>query len=530
MASRALRADVVIVGAGSAGCALAARLSENPDRRVILVEAGGRPCNPWIDVPIGYFKTVGHPSHDWRFETDPESELDDRRVPWPRGKGLGGTSLINGMLYLRGHRDDYDEWARQGNRGWSWNEVLPYFQRAAGPETIAGETSGPLAVSRLPRDPLSDAFIEAAGLAGVPGIEDFNQGENHGAGYFRMTVKSGRRVSTARGYLQAARHRPNLAILTRARALRLKVHKGRATGVEVLVRGRPAQIEADSEVVLSAGAVQSPQLLQLSGIGDPQLLGRLGVPLVAALPGVGQNLQDHLQVRLLYRCEGAETLNDVAHSWRLKAREAARYLLQRTGALAYGIYRAGAFLHAGPGDGRPDIQAHFGLVSFDRPHQPPHRLPGVTLSACILRPSSRGRIEAASADPLVAPRIAANYLRAHDDRDLAVRAVRRMREIAAQPPLARYLREELDPGAAANRDADVLAWIRRRAVSIFHPVGTCRMGPDNDAGAVVDPELRVRGIDGLRVVDGSVMPSIVSGNTNAPIIMIAERAADLIRR
>lgn len=532
MAPSRWEADVVIVGAGSAGCALAGRLSENPALKVLLVEAGQPSANPWLHIPIGYFKTVGHPDHDWGFQCEADPSMGDRQLPWPRGKGLGGSSLINGMLYLRGHRKDYDQWSALGNAGWDWDSVLPYFMRSAHREQDATPTcgqGGPLWVANVPRDRLSDAFVQAATRTGIPATDNFNTGDNTGVGYFQMTTRNGRRMSAARAYLDPARARPNLQILSGAQALRVIVEGGRATGVQVLHEGQPRVLHAHHEVILSAGAIQSPQLLQLSGVGDADALRALGVAPVAHLPGVGENLQDHLQVRPSYRCQGVETLNDIANSrWR-SAREFLRYTTTRTGSLRNGVYRAGAFLPIAPASGDwPDVQIHFGLVSFDRPHQPPHPFPGITLSACLLRPESRGSIRIASTNPLQAPQIRSGYLSAPSDQRMAVAMVRRMREIAAADPLARLIVAEHEPGPALTSDAQLLDWARRRAGSIFHPVGTCAMGPDNDPNAVVDARLRVRGVQGLRVVDGSVMPRIVSGNTNAPIIMIAEKAADLV--
>lgn len=526
--------DIIVVGAGSAGCTLAARLSEDPHLHITLIEAGTPSQYPWLDIPIGYFKTVGNPAHDWKFETQEEAGMADRRLPWPRGKGLGGSSLINGMLYLRGHRLDYDRWASLGNTGWSWDEVLPYFQRAMNTDRpLPGDgQGGPLWVSELPHDPLSDAFIAAAARSGIKTTADFNGGDNSGAGYFRMNTHRGQRMSTERAYLREAMKRPNLKVISGAQITQVLMQDQRAQGVAWVKDGNAHQLHANNEVVLCAGAIQSPQILQLSGIGPSALLAQHKISTVVDLPGVGENLQDHLQVRPSYRCEGVETLNDVANSQWRSARDYLRYQLTRTGPLATGVYRAGAFLsldNSAQTDW-PNVQIHFGLVSFDRPHQPPHPFPGVTLSACMLRPDSRGRIQIGSADPLARPNIHAGYLSAESDQRLAIQMVRKMREIASQAPLSSFIVQEHEPGESQQSDAEILDWVRRRAGSIFHPVGTCSMGLHTDPLSVVDSRLRVHGVQGLRVVDGSVMPHIVSGNTNAPIIMLAEKAADLIRQ
>ncbi|WP_432695012.1 GMC family oxidoreductase [Marinobacterium sp. YM272] len=528
------KTDILIVGGGSAGATLAGRLSENPQLKVTLVEAGKQSLYPWLQIPIGYFKTVGNPRFDWGFETEADASMGNRKLPWPRGRGLGGSSLINGMLYLRGHKEDYDQWSSLGLKGWDWDSVLPYFKKSQNRPAVSGDTigqEGPLTVSELPRDKLSDAFIASAEQAGIPRTDDFNTGDNEGAGYLQMTIKDGRRMSTGRAFIKPVMGRSNLTVITGWQATRILFEGKRASGVVFTSKEGEKTIHAATEVILCAGALQSPQLLQLSGVGPASLLTRFGIPVVSELPGVGRNLADHLQVRPAYRCKaGVETLNDVANSTVKGAREFLKYLLLRQGDLRNGVYRAGAFYKSSADVAWPDVQIHFGLVSFDRPHQPPHPFPGVTLSACILRPYSRGSLEIQSTDPEMPPKIEHGYLQDQRDIDLAIAMVRKMREIATSGPLAELLESEYEPGQAAQSDAEILEWIRNRAASIFHPVGTCAMGTDDNPEAVVDERLRVRGVESLRVVDGSIMPIIVSGNTNAPIIMIAEKAADMIQQ
>lgn len=527
------KTDILIIGAGSAGATLAGRLSEVADLKVTLIEAGAPGFNPWIHIPIGYSKTVGNPEHDWGFKTEAHESMAGRQLPWPRGRGVGGSSLINGMLYLRGHKEDYNHWASLGLEGWDWDSVLPYFKKSQSRPGASGATigqDGPLGVSELPRDDISDAFVESAQAVGIPFTNDFNTGENEGAGYLQMTIKDGRRMSSGRAYIKPVMNRPNLKVITGWQATRVLFDGKRATGAEFHTKDGTRTIEATTEVILCAGALQSPQLLQLSGVGPRALLQKFDIPVVSDLPGVGQNLADHLQVRPVFKCKnGVETLNQVANSTLKGAREFFKYLLFRKGDLRNAVYRAGAFYKSSEQVGWPDVQIHFGLVSFDRPHQPPHDFPGITLSACMLRPYSRGSVDIQSANPLAAPRIEHGYLSDQRDVDFAIAMVRKMREITATGPLSDIVESEFTPGAAAQTDEEILDWVRKSAASIFHPVGTCAMGTEQNPDAVVDARLRVKGVEALRVVDGSIMPMIVSGNTNAPIIMIAEKAADMIK-
>lgn len=522
--------DYIIVGAGSAGCVLAARLSEDPSLRVLLLEAGGRDWHPFIHMPAGLAKLVHNRRMNWDYYTEPEPELANRRLWWPRGKVLGGSSSINAMCYVRGHPRDYDEWAALGCPGWSFAEVLPYFRKAEcnarGGDAFHG-ADGPLSVEDLRYvNPLSQLAIEAAVAAGFPRNDDFNGPHQEGFGLYQVTQRAGRRASAARAYLGMARGRSNLRILTGAFAERVEIRGGRAVAVHFRRFGRRHRVEAAREVLLAAGAINSPQLLMLSGIGHPDALRRLGIEVVCESPEVGLNLQDHLDVCVLRQCTERITydrVNDLAL--------VLEYLFTRRGIGTSNIAEAGGFVRSRLArDERPDLQFHFVPAMLDDHGR--NRLPGdgFTMHVCVLRPESRGLIELKSADPRVPPRIRPRYLSDSEGRDLRtlIEGVRLARAILAQPPLRPFAGPEIFPGAQVEDEAAIVDFIRRKAETIYHPVGTCRMG--SDEGAVLDPQLRVRGVEGLRVVDASVMPRLIGGNTNAPVIMIAERAADLIRR
>jgi len=524
--------DYIIVGAGSAGCVLANRLSEDPGTRVLLLEAGPSDWHPFIHMPAGLAKLVGKKGVNWDYTTAPEPALGGRLLWWPRGKVLGGSSSINAMCYIRGNARDYDEWAALGAEGWHWDNVLPYFKRSEGNERGGSEFhggDGPLGVSD-PRhkNPLSEVFLEASRQAGYAASDDFNGARQEGFGWYQTTTRDGARSSSAQAYLKPVRKRPNLTVITRATASRVVIEDGRATGVVYAVGGKGAFCEgAAKEVILCGGAINSPQLLMLSGIGPAAHLRQHGIDVVSDLPGVGGNLQDHLDVCTLQRClrqVSYDNLSDVAVGL--------QYYLFKKGPGTSNIAETGGFLRSTlADDDRPDIQFHFVPAQLDDHGR--NILPGYgyTLHACGLHPRSRGRIFLASASVADKVRIEAGYLSDPEGYDLKVllEALRLSREILAQPAFAGYRGEELQPGAKVQDEAGLVDFIRRKSESIYHPVGTCRMGRVGDPGTVVDPQLRVIGVSGLRVVDASVMPKLVSGNTNAPTMMIAERAADLIR-
>jgi choline dehydrogenase len=524
-------ADYVIVGAGSAGCALAARLSADGRHTVLLLEAGPRDTYPWLHIPIGYAKTMFNPRVNWCFHTEPEPGMHDRRIYWPRGKTLGGSSAINGLIAIRGQAQDYARWAAAGNPGWGYADVLPYFKRLEhapeGDPAYHGR-DGPVWCSPIRRKhPLIEAVIAGCAELGIARNDDFNGATQEGAGYYQLTTRHGWRCSAATAYLKPARRRRNLHVATEARATRVVFAGRRAVGVVYRQHGVAHTAKARREVLLCAGAVQTPQLLQLSGVGPAALLTALGIPLVHELPGVGENLQDHLQARVIFECTRPITTNDDLNSlWRRLAM-GLDYLFTRGGPMAVGINQGGIFARVDPAAATPDVQFHVATLSSDMAGSAPHRFSGFTLSVCQLRPESRGFVRIQSADPLAAPAMQANYLATAQDQRTLVEGIRLARRLAATRALGPYVRAEYRPGPDATSDAALLDFARDTGGTIFHPSGTCRMG--SDALAVVDAALRVHGLEGLRVIDCSVMPTLTSGNTNLPVIMIAEKAADLIR-
>ena len=522
--------DYIVVGAGSAGCVIANRLTENGRHRVLLLEAGPADRYPWIHIPIGYGKTMFHRVYNWGFETEPEPRMANRRMYWPRGRVLGGSSSINGLIYVRGQPEDYDRWEAAGNAGWGWKDVLPAFIRSEhnsrGRSEFHGD-AGPQWCSDIgARHELMEAIIRAGEELGVPRTDDFNAGRQEGVGYYQLFTHNGLRCSSAVGYLRPARSRPNLQVQTEAHATRVLFEGSRAVGVEYRRDGVLQQARAAREVILSAGALQSPQLLQLSGVGPAALLQRHGIPVIADRPGVGENLQDHLQLRLIYKVAKPITTNDQLRTLTGKIGIGLQWLLQRRGPLAVGINQGGLFTRLMAQAASPDIQFHFATLSADVAGGAPHPWPGCTFSVCQLRPESRGTVRIASKDPLAAPAIHANYLSAELDRRYAVEMQRYARRLAATEALRPYLASEHRPGPDVRSEDELLDAAGRLGQTIFHPSGTCAMGRGDQA--VVDSALRVHGVSGLRVADCSIMPTLVSGNTHAPVVMIGEKAAEAI--
>jgi choline dehydrogenase len=524
--------DYIVVGAGTAGCLLANRLSADPQRRVLLVEAGGHDDYHWIHIPVGYLYCIGNPRTDWLFATEADPGLNGRSLRYPRGKVLGGCSSINGMIYMRGQARDYDAWAAStGDEAWRWAHCLPHFMRHEDHWRGGDELHGTGQEWRVERQRLSweilDAFAAAAREAGIPATEDFNRGNNEGVGYFEVNQKRGVRWNTSKAFLRPVVGRENLQVWTGAQTSRVLLEAGRAVGIEVLpVEGGEAiQARASREVVLCTGAVGTPQLLQLSGIGPPALLHEHGIALQHELPGVGENLQDHLQIRAVYAVQGVKTLNTMANSLWGKAAIGLEYLLRRSGPMSMAPSQLGAFTRSSPEHAWPNVEFHVQPLSLDAFGQPLHRYNAFTASVCNLNPTSRGFVRIASKRPQDAPRIQARYLSTAADRQVAADSLRLTRRIAAMPALAKYRPREVKPGVQFQSDEDLARLAGDIGTTIFHPVGTCKMGPAGDPAAVVDARLRVHGVAGLRIADASVMPTITSGNTNAPTLMIAERAA-----
>ena len=523
--------DYVIVGAGSAGCVLANRLSADADVSVLLLEAGGTDNYIWIHIPVGYLYTINNPRTDWRYVTEPDPGLNGRAIGYPRGKGLGGCSSINAMIYMRGQMEDYDGWRQMGNDGWSWQDVLPYFLRsedyAFGADTFHA-TGGEWRVEGIRVTwEILDAFRDAAVANGIPETDDFNRGDNEGCGYFKVNQKRGVRWNTSKAFLKPVRGRPNLTVMTEAQAEGVIFQGNRAAGVLFQHRGKPAAAAARGEVILSAGAIGSPQLLQVSGVGPGDLLQEYGIDIVHALPGVGENLQDHLQLRMIYKVKNTSTLNQEAASLLGRIAMGVRYALFRRGPLAMAPSHFGAFTRSDPSRSTPNLEYHIQPLSLDKFGEPLHPFPAFTASVANLRPESRGTVRIKNPDPAVYPAIRPNYLSHPADQQVAVDAIKLTRRICADPTLARFDPEEFLPGPAVQTDDELRHSVGEVGTTIFHPVGTCKMGSDDQA--VVDARLRVRGVEGLRVVDASVMPTITSGNTNSPTIMIAEKAAEMIR-
>jgi len=528
-----MRYDFIIVGAGSAGCVLANRLSEDQRTKVLLLEAGGKDRDPWLHIPVGYFKTIHKPNLGWGYKTDPEPEMQGREILWPRGRVLGGTSSINGLIYIRGQVEDYDQWRQMGNAGWGWDDVLPYFKKAENQATTNEPKAeglhgkgGPLTVTDYPdHHVLSEAFVAGAAQVGIPRNDDFNGAQQDGAGYYQMTTRNGRRASTAQAYLKPALNRKNLHVVTNALVSKIRTEGKSAIGVSYQIDGKSINVDA-RETLLCGGTINSPHLLQLSGIGDASHLRDIGIEIVHELGGVGKNLQDHLQAQVVYQCKLPITLNDDLQSLWCQAKILGKYLWSKGGPMAGGPSSVGAFIRSNERVETADLQFHMMPLSVARPGVV-DQFSGYTFCTNQSRPESRGEIMTRTVDPFAPPSIKPNYLSEHVDREAMIAGIRTLRSIATSPAFDIFRDFEHRPGEQVQTDDEILDYARRTAATMYHPVGTCRMG--SDPQAVVDTSLRVNGIEGLRVIDASVMPTLISGNTNAPTIMIAEKAADLIR-
>lgn len=524
--------DYVIVGAGSGGCVLANRLSADPRNRVLLLEAGGSDNYHWIHIPVGYLYCMGNPRTDWGYRTASEAGLNGRALAYPRGKVLGGCSSINGMIYMRGQAADYDHWRQLGNPGWGWDDVLPLFIKSENHHALSGPFHGQGGELRVERQrlswPILDAVREAAEELGVPKVNDFNAGDNEGSSYFEVNQKAGIRFSAARAFLKPVRDRKNLRVLTGALAERIVFSQNRAAGLELRLDGRPARVGVEGELLLAAGAIGTPQILQLSGVGPGELLQEHGIPVVQELGGVGENLQDHLQIRTAFRITGAKTLNERQATLSGKAGIALEYALWRSGPMSMAPSQLGIFTRSNSRFATPNIEFHVQPLSLERFGEPLDSFPAITVSVCNLRPQSRGHVRIASPEASAHPVIAPNYLSTDEDREVAVDSILAARRLMATKRMQVFDPREFKPGPAVDTPEELVRAAGDIATTIFHPVGTARMG--RDAMAVVDPELKVHGLSGLRIADASVMPTIVSGNTHAPVVMIAERAAQLAAR